>query len=167
MLEPWATPRLAELRRPLLPMPLARRAGHLVELPVEHRQLVRPGAVVAVALEPQAQRKLEDVGLVDERADEAGGSGAIARQLLERLERPAQVWPHERPAQPPAVLRVEIGGRDDVAAHVLRLWTGVAVGRRGDDVDPRPPHDRRIGGRGLPQAPREALEAAGLAVQGR
>src|SRR5438105_5519324 len=52
LLEERSAPRLAELRRPLLPVALARGAGHLVQLPVEDRKLMRTGAVVAVAPEP-------------------------------------------------------------------------------------------------------------------
>src|SRR6185503_9831734 len=97
------TPRRAEARRPLRSVPLATEASHLVELPVQHGQLVRLDAVVARATEAQPQRKVKDIP-VRLGAYESDRRRAIARQRLERLERGVQIRTHEGPAQTPCVL---------------------------------------------------------------
>src|SRR5438445_7371696 len=101
-------PRLAEARRPPRSVPLATEPRHLVQLPVQHRELVRLDAVLARAAEAQPQGQMEHIA-VGCRSYEPDGFGAMARERLERLERRANMRPHERPAQPPRILRVDVG----------------------------------------------------------
>src|SRR6266480_6567363 len=110
LLEECRAPRLAEARRPLRSVSLATEPRHLVKLPVEDGELVRLDAVLARAAEAQPQRKMEHVA-VGRGADESDGRRAITRERLERLERRADMGTHERPAQTPRILRVDVGGR--------------------------------------------------------
>src|SRR2546428_143646 len=112
LLEEALTPGGAELGRPLAAVPLPRETRHLVDLPVEDRQLVRGAALIAVAAEAVAQRQLHDVAV--RRPDEAGGGDALASELLQRFERAAQGRPHEGPAQAPVL---EVNGHARSAAR--------------------------------------------------
>src|ERR671937_1676656 len=106
LVEQPCAPHLSEFGGPLLSGPLARPSRHLVQLPIEDRQLVRLAALIARAAEAVAQRQLDDVSLV--RSNEAGAGDALARELLQRLERTAQMRPHERPPQAPRILRIDV-----------------------------------------------------------
>src|SRR5437667_72640 len=54
-------PRFAELRRPRGPVARTRRLRERVQLPVEHRELVRRIALVARAAKAEAKRELDDI----------------------------------------------------------------------------------------------------------
>src|SRR5437773_2137306 len=127
LLEEALTPRRPELCGPLTAVALTRETRHLMDFPVEDRQLVRGGALIAVAAEAVAQRELHHIAV--RRPDETGGRDALARELLERFQRPAQVRSHERPAQTPALLRVDVGGHRDLALDADRLRARIALVR--------------------------------------
>ena len=133
-----------------------------MELLIEHGELVRRGAVLARAAEAHPQRELEHVELGDR--DEPDRGRTASGELGERLERAVQVGPHERPAQTPAVLGVDVAGRRDHVIDRHGLGAHVALVTRDADLDPRPPLHWRIGIRALPRERREAQEAAGLSV---
>src|SRR5687767_3115818 len=78
-LEERAAPGLAKARRPGRAVPLARRARHLVQLPVEHGQLVRTGAVLARAAEARAERQLKQIPF--NGGEEPRAHCAVARAL--------------------------------------------------------------------------------------
>jgi len=71
---------------------------------LEDGQVVVRGAGLAVAPEAQAQRQLEDVG-VRRRTHEPERPPAGTCLLEQRLDGSDDVRPHERPAQPPSLLR--------------------------------------------------------------
>ena len=162
LLEQPRTPRLPEARRPLLPESLPALARHLRELPVEHRQLVRRGAFVARAAEAIAERQLHDIALG--RANETCACGPVAREALQRLERATQVWPHERPAQPPRILGVDVAGHEHLTVDRQRLQTRIARVGDGRDLQPGPLLQRRVRVVALPRERREPHEPAARAV---
>jgi len=161
-LEERRAPRFAKPGRPLRSIALAREHGHGVELLVEHGDLVRPGAVVACAAEAHPQRQLDNVELG--HRNEAGRRGATARELGERFERAAKVRTDERPAQPPAVLRVDVPGRGDLAHDRHRLGARVALVSRDARADPGPASQGRVRVRAFPRERRQPQQLAGLAV---
>ena len=120
-------------------------------------------AVVARAPKAHPQGQLQDIE-IRLGPDEAGARGAAAGQLDERFGRAAQVRPHERPAQAPAVLRVDVADRADLPVDGHGLRSHVALVACGTDLDPAPALQRRIGIRTLPRERREPHEVAGLAI---
>src|SRR2546422_578843 len=114
-----------------------------MKLPVQDRQLVSRMAVRARAAKADAQRELHDVD-VRFRPNEAGRGGAPARKLGQGLDGRTQMWSYERPAQPPAVLRIEVAGGENFSLHVHGLRTHVTLVAGGIHLDPGPSRDPRV-----------------------
>src|SRR5436309_7635288 len=148
-------PRFAELRRPRGPVARTRRLRERVQLPVEHRELVRRIALVARAAKAEAKRELDDID-VRLWPHEPHRRYPRARELEKRFDRTAQVRPHKRPSEAPPIFRVDISRRDHLSLHGVGLRPGIALVARSTELEPRPALDRWIRIRALPRKRREA-----------
>src|SRR5688572_6802355 len=122
----------------------------------------RAGSIVAAEAEPQWQLHHIRVGRGPHETERAPGG---ARFVEERLDGWNDVRPDERPPQAPAVLRVDIAGRRDLACDLERAPPWIARRGHSAGVDPRPALDRRVRVRALPGERREPHQVAGLTVR--